>query len=208
MKNHGFDAWKARLDYMGKEFSFTTPEEGIKTIRNEVGNLHADHEPAWRSPTRVIWYQDGRKHGVDADRFGSIHYYFENIRIPPKYHQAISNPELLTVEEVLKHPNQEVKYVGMKIVGLERVMKHKNAKIIHRDDSKGQVLFTITGIFDEPVSYVKVVNSTAEPSGEFKNYFLCVPPPSEGITDCQKAVAWTFGFSPDKAKDYRPEQET
>ena len=208
MKNKGFEAWKARLDYMGKEFPFTTPEEGIKQIRNEVNNLHADFTPAWRSPTRIIWYKDGRKHGIDADRFGSIFYYYENIRIPPKYHQAISNPELLTVEEVLKHPNQEVKYVGMKIVGFDRVMKSKNCKVIHKDETKGQVLFTINGIFDDPVAYVKVVNSTPELDGSHKNYFLCVPPPSEGITDCQKAVAWTFGFSPDKAKDYQPEQET
>ena len=208
MKNKGFEAWKARLEYMNKEFPFSKPEEGIVTIKNEEGRLHADNEPAWRSPTRIIWYRDGRKHGVDADIHGSITYYFENIRIPLKYHQAINDPELISVEEVLKHNNQEVKYVGMKIVGFERVMKHKNAKIIHRDDSKGQVLFTISGIFDEPVSYVKVVNSTPEPDNSYKNYFLCVPPPSEGITDCQKAVAWTFGFSPDKAKDYQPEQET
>ena len=206
MKNIGFEAWKARLDYMGKEFPFTTPEEGIKQIRNEVNNLHADHEPAWRSPTRIIWYKDGRKHGIDADRFGSIFYYYENIRIPPKYHQAISNPELLTVEEVLKHSNSEVRYVGMKIVGFDRVMKSKNCKVIHKDETKGQVLFTISGIFDEPISYVKVVNSTVEPDGfTYKNYFLCVPPPSEGIKTCAAAVAWTFRK---EEKDYNPSQET
>lgn len=206
MKNTGFNAWKARLDYMNKEFPFSKPEEGIVTIKNEEGRLHADHEPAWRSPTRIMWYRDGRKHGVDADIYGSITYYYENIRIPPKYHQAVADPELLTVEEVLKHTNQEVRYVGMKIVGFDRIMKHKNCKIIHRDEKKGQVLFTISGIFEEPVAYVKVINSTAEPDGSFKNYFLCVPPPSEGIKSCAAAVAWTFGFK--NAEDYHPEQET
>jgi len=133
-------------------------------------------------------------------------YYYENIRIPPKYHQAVADPELLTVEEVLKHTNQEVRYVGIKIVGFDRIMKHKNCKIIDRDEKKGQVLFTISGIFEEPVAYVKVINSTAEPDGSFKNYFLCVPPPSEGIKSCAAAVAWTFGFK--NAEDYHPEQET
>lgn len=206
MKNTGFDAWKARLDYMNKEFPFSKPEEGIVTIKNEEGRLHADHEPAWRSPTRIMWYRDGRKHGIDADIYGSITYYYENIRIPPKYHQAVADPELLTVEEVLKHTNQEVRYVGIKIVGFDRIMKHKNCKIIDRDEKKGQVLFTISGIFEEPVAYVKVINSTAEPDGSFKNYFLCVPPPSEGIKSCAAAVAWTFGFK--NAGDYHPEQET
>jgi hypothetical protein len=199
-KNKGFDAWIARLEYMTKEFPFTT--EGIKEIRNEVNNLHADHEPAWRSPTRITWYKDGRKHGVDADRFGSIFYYYENIRIPPKYHQAISNPELLTVEEVLGHPNQEVRYVGMKIVGFDRVMSHKKTKIIHKDKEKDQVLFSISGVFDEPIQYVRVWNSTAELDGSFKPYYLCVPPE---VKTCADAVAWTFRKT---AKDYNPSQET
>jgi hypothetical protein len=202
MKNTGFDAWKARLEYMNKEFPFSKPEEGIVTIKNEEGRLHADHVPAWRSPTRIMWYRDGRKHGIDADIYGSITYYFENIRIPSKYYQAMSNPDLLTVEEVLGHTNQEVRYVGMKIVGFDRIMKHKNCKIIHKDEKKGQVLFTISGIFEEPVAYVKVVNSTAEPTGEFKNYFLCVPPE---VKSCKEAVAWTFRMTAD---EYMPSQET
>lgn len=200
MKNYGFDAWKARLEYMGKDLPFT--ESGIKEIRNEVNSLHADHEPAWRSPTRVIWYRDGRKHGIDADKHGSITYYYENIRIPPKYHQAISNPELLTVEEVLKHPNQEVKYVGMKIVGFDRVMKHKNTKIVHKDPETDQVLFEIRGVFDEPMKYVRVWNSTAELDGTFKPYYLCVPPE---VKTCKEAVAWTFRKTADQ---YNPSQET
>jgi hypothetical protein len=202
VKNYGFDAWKARLEYMGKDQPFTKPGEGIKEIRNEVNNLHADNEPAWRSPTRVIWYKDGRKHGIDADIHGSIHYYYENIRIPPKYHQAISNPEILSVEEVLKHPNQEVKYVGMKIVGFDRVMTHKNCKIIHTDKSTDQVLFEIKGVFDEPIKYVRVWNSTAEPDGSYKPYYLCVPPETK---TCKQGVAWTFRKD---EKDYNPSQET
>ncbi len=202
MKNYGFDAWKARLEYMGKDQPFTKPGEGIKEIRNEVNNLHADNEPAWRSPTRVIWYKDGRKHGIDADIHGSIHYYYENIRIPPKYHQAISNPEILSVEEVLKHPNQEVRYVGMRIVGFERVMQSKNCKIIHKDESTDQVLFEIKGVFDEPIKYVRVWNSTAELDGSYKPYYLCVPPETK---TCKQGVAWTFRKD---EKDYNPSQET
>jgi len=200
MKNTGYEAWKARLNYMQKELPFTDPEEGIVTIKNEEGRLHADNEPAWRSPTRVIWYRDGRKHGQDADIHGSISYYFENIRIPPHY---FTKPESLTVEEVLSHQNAEVRYVGMKAIGMDKVLKHKKSKIIHRDEEKDQVLFQITGVFDEPVSYVKVVNSTQEPDGSYKDYYLCVPPT---VKTCAEAVAWTFGF--DKPEDYHPEQET
>lgn len=188
--------WKARLSYFKDEMGFGP----LKQYRNEEGNLHRDDGPAWISPTRVIWYQNGRKHGLDADVHGTIHYYFENIRIPPHFY---TKPDSLTVEEVLGHPNAECRYVGMKCIGMEKVMNHKKAKIVHKDDSKGQVLFTISGIFDEPVAYVKVVNSTQEPDGSYKDYYLCVPPTCK---TCADAVAWTFGF--DKARDYHPEQET
>ena len=202
MKNKGFEAWKARLDYMGKEFPFSSKEEGIIQIRNEDGNLHADHQPAFRSPTRIIWYQNGRKHGVDADIYGSIHYYYENIRIPLKYHQAINKPELLTVEEVLKNPNAELRFVGMKIVGFEAIRKSKNAKTIHKDAKIDAELFHIKGIFDEPVAYVAVWNSTQEPDGTFKRYYLCVPPT---VKTCKEAIAWTFNMKED---EYNPSQET
>lgn len=202
MKNTGFDAWKARLEYMANEFPFTKKEEGIVTIRNEEGRLHSDTQPAWRSPTRVIWYQDGRKHGIDADIFGSLVYYFENIRIPPKYYQAIQDPELLTVEEVLGHTNQEVKYVGMKIVGFERVLQHKNTTIVHKDPRTDQILFEIKGVFENPIKYVRVWNSTAEPDGTFKPYYLCVPPETK---TCKEGVAWTFRMTED---EYQPSQET
>ena len=202
MKNTGFEAWRARLDYMKKDFPFTTRTEGIREIKNEVGNLHADHEPAWRSPTRITWFKDGRKHGIDADIHGTIHHYYENIRIPAKYGAAMDNPDLLTIEEVLGNNNQEVRYVGMKIVGFDKILKHKNCKIIHKDPETDQILFEIKGVFDEPIKYVRVWNSTAEPDGSFKPYYLCVHPDCK---DCKSAVAWTFRKTAD---EYKPSQET
>lgn len=200
MKNTGYNAWKSRLDFMSKEFPFTS--KGIVKLVNEEGRLHSDDEPAWRSPTRIIWYRDGRKHGVDADIHGSITYYFEDIRIPTKFHQAVSKPDMLTVEEVLKHTNQEVRYVGMKIVGFDRIMKHKNCKVIHKDTKTDQILFEIKGVFDEPIKYVRVWNSTPEIDGSYKPYYLCVPPETK---TCKQGVAWTFRMTED---EYNPSQET
>jgi len=195
MKNDRFAAWKARLNYMKTDFPFGP----IQRKTNEEGRLHADGEPAFISPTRITYYQNGRKHGIDADIFGTIHYYFDNIRIPPNYY---TKPESLTVEEVLGHPNAEVRYVGMKALGMEKVLAHKKTKVVHRDEEKGMVLFRINGVFDEPVSYLKVVNSTAEPDGTFKNYYLCVPPT---MKTCREAVAWTFNM---KDSEYNPVHET
>ena len=49
---------------------------------------------------------------------------------------------------------------------------------------------------------VKVVNSTAEADGSFKDYFLRVP---TTITSAREAVAWTFGKAAD---EYAPEVQT
>jgi hypothetical protein len=49
---------------------------------------------------------------------------------------------------------------------------------------------------------VEVRNSTPEPDGSVKHYWLRVPPHCKTAS---KAVAWTFGLS---VKDYAPKRET
>ena len=55
---------------------------------------------------------------------------------------------------------------------------------------------------DEPLVMVEVVNSTAEPDGTYKDYFLRVPP---DIETARAAVAWTFDVEPER---YRVEVQT
>ena len=200
MKNTGYSAWKARLDYMSKEFPFTSG--GIVRLVNDLGNLHSDDSPAWRSKTRVIWYKDGKKHGIDADIHGSIFYYYEGIRIPANFHRAVSDPDLLSVGDVLGHPNSECRYVGVKIIGHERIVSSSGSVLLDRCNLSGMELFSVSGIFSGPVLFLKVINSTPESDGSFKNYYLCVPPT---MSSCKEAVSWTFGMSSD---DYNPVQET
>ena len=195
MKNNGFDAWKARLDFFSTEYPFGP----IQRFTNEEGNLHKDDGPAYITPTRITWYRNGRKHGLDADKWGSISYYYEGVRIPPHFY---TKPESLSITEVLAHTNTVVRYVGIKIVGMDRVLESNRTTIIHKDEQKNQILFQIKGIFEEPVSYVKVVNSTQEPDGTYKDYYLCVPP---DMKTCQQAVAWTFRL---EEQEYQPGQET
>lgn len=169
---------------------------------NDDGRLHCDKGPAYTSPTRVIWYRNGKKHGMDADKFGSIMYYYEGVRIPPHF---FTQPEKVTLKEVLQHTNSEVRYVGMKVIGLEKIMGLPETLLIHKDVDqfgKERILFEIPKVFTVPCLYLKVVNSTEEPDGTFKNYFLCVPPT---MKTCLEAVAWTNYM---KADEYQPSQES
>ena len=54
----------------------------------------------------------------------------------------------------------------------------------------------------EPIVMVKVTNSTPNPDGSFRSYFLRVPP---DMKTAKEAVAWTFGLDED---EYKPTQES
>lgn len=71
--------------------------------------------------------------------------------------------------------------------GPARFLIESGAKEIHRDDYG--ILYRTPMPGDEPLVMIKVVNSTPEPDGSFKDYFLRVPP---DIERARQAVAWTF----------------
>jgi hypothetical protein len=166
---------------------------------NEDDKLHCDTGPAYISPTRLTWFQNGRKHGLDIDIYGTTNYYYENILIPEDY---FLHPEDIDIDEVFKSNNQEIKYVGMKMIGFDRLKESKRVKVIHTDEENERELFQVDGIFEEPIVIVRVLNSTPEPDGSRKPYYLTVKPT---IKTCQEAVAWTFGLEPD---EYHPIKET
>jgi hypothetical protein len=55
---------------------------------------------------------------------------------------------------------------------------------------------------DEDLVMVKVVNSTAEPDGSFKDYYIRVPP---NTRSARGAVAWSFGK---EENEYDPAVQT
>ncbi len=71
-------------------------------------------------------------------------------------------------------------------------------EIVHEDvDGLGQPrrLWRAARSGDEPLVMVEVRNSTPEADGSRRIYWLRVPP---FMRDCQSAVAWTFGVTPDE----------
>jgi hypothetical protein len=189
-------AWLARLDYIKGEYPFM--DHGIYIAYDMDNRIHLDEGFAYRTPTRCIQYNEGRKHGLDVDIFGTMIYYYENIRVNPRW---VTRPETVTFDEVMTHPNQECRYVGLKIYGLDRMFDEGRFTILDRDEDKDHYLLQCD-ILGSNITYVKVLNSTAEPDGTYKPYFLCVPP---HIKTCKEGVAWTFGKSVD---EYNPVEES
>jgi hypothetical protein len=84
--------------------------------------------------------------------------------------------------------------------GLDDFLRDSAARKIQEDECGTLYRKEMQG--DEPMVVVKVTNSTPEPDGTFRIYFLRVPP---NIRTARGAVAWTFGMRED---DYTPIVET
>lgn len=106
----------------------------------------------------------------------------------------------VTVERIRTEENAELRRVLLEHYGYERYLADSGAEPIHRDETG--VLWRILLPDDEPVVMVEVVNSTAEPDGSFRTYWLRVPP---SIRTARAGVAWTFGIP---EADYHPQRET
>lgn len=187
--------WQLFLKSICSEACFGPKQE----FRNEDGQLHRADGPALISPTMLAWYQNGRLHGPKVDIFGSRIYYWRGTLIPKKF---FTNPQDLTPEEILSHPNTEVRRVGLEVYGIKRLHEEGKCRVIHSDgEMESELLqFDISG--EQPSTFVKVMNSTPEPDGSRKVYYLSVPPE---MKTCREAVAWTFYM---KEQDYKPQYET
>ena len=191
---------RAQWLYNLEEIRRNNPFGPIKKILDINGKLHCETGPAYVSPTIIGHYIEGRRHGVYADIWGTVIHYFRGILIPSKF---ALHPENLTINEIMSNSNTEVRYAGLEIYGYERMMEENEFKLLHHDKkTKAKLLqFKGTGL-EEPITVVMVYNSTPEPDGNIKRYFLSVPP---NMKTCAEAISWTFRKTAD---EYHPDIET
>ena len=74
-------------------------------------------------------------------------------------------------------------------IGYERFLDLAGTHLVAQDDF-GKLWRSELRIDGEPLHVVEVVNSTPEPDGTHRRYFLRVP----HDRTAREAVAWTFGF--------------
>ncbi len=112
----------------------------------------------------------------------------------------ITNPDSITIDHIDKCPNAETRRVLIEKYGQFRYLQDTGAEEVQSDSFGTLYKKEIPG--DEDLVMVKVVNSSPEPDGTFKDYFLRVPP---DMQTAQQAIAWTFGFD---EEEYQPLIET
>jgi hypothetical protein len=112
----------------------------------------------------------------------------------------IENPEQITPKRIESEKNAEVRRVMIERYGFEHYLRDGKFKKEQQDDFGSLWRRSFS---DEPdVVIVRVVNSTPEPDGTYKEYYLPVP---SHIRTAHEAVATSFGL---KTQEYYPSLES
>lgn len=149
---------------------------------------------------------DRRLHREDGAAFEWLpdlqDYYWHGVRVSE---QIVMQPDTLRPEQINEEANAEIRRVMLERYGADRYLLDSGASVIHQDtDQFGRLraLYRRTFTDDEPLVMVRVTNSTPEPTGEFREYFLRVPPT---MRTCQEAISWTWDMAAD---EYAPQVES
>jgi hypothetical protein len=152
-------------------------------------------------PRPALQLVGDRLHCIDGPAVawpdGDHYYFWRGVQVPEK---VVLRPFDLTTREVLGEPNAEVRRVMMERYGPARLLLDGGA--VERGRDACGVLYHLPLQGDEDLVMVKVRNSTPEPDGSTRDYYLRVPP---SMRTAREAVAWTFGLTPN---EYRPVRET
>src|SRR5581483_6996771 len=124
-------------------------------------------------------------------------YRWRGVTITPDFAQTLAT---LTVKAIQLERNAELRRIMLEHYGPERFILESGAKPKHQDETGRLWSVFLPG--DEPITMVEVVNSTPEPDGTFRTYWLRVPPQ---MRTAKAAVAWTFGLTEEA---YQPVVQT
>ena len=217
----GDAAWDSVWDAVGGQheagwLSFYEYMRDVVGLAEQTAKLHGLWELAksagWIWPRKGLCLVSERPTALHRDSQGRLHcedgpaitypdgwaiYAIHGVRVPE---QVVMKPSSLQVEQIDREANVEVRRVMMDRFGTDRYILESGTEPVAMDDYGVLYRRDIAG--DEPLVMVKVVNSTPEPDGSFRDYWLRVPPT---MTTPREAVAWTFGV---EAEEYAPEIQT
>ncbi|MEU0376264.1 DUF6745 domain-containing protein [Streptomyces cyaneofuscatus] len=132
-----------------------------------------------------------------AYRDGFALYAWRGMPVPADFLAELAS---LTPQRIREEENAELRRVMLEFYGYDRYLTESGAKPVHRDETG--ILWRIALEGDEDVVMVEVVNSTPEPDGTHRTYWLRVPPATRTAKD---GVAWTFGLD---GAAYAPVRQT
>ncbi|CAL2057087.1 conserved protein of unknown function [Streptomyces murinus] len=124
-------------------------------------------------------------------------YAWRGMPVPAEFLDELTE---LTPRRIREEENAELRRVMLEHYGYDRYLKESDAAPVQRDETG--VLWRLELEGDEPQVMVEVVNSTPEPDGTHRTYWLRVPPRTR---TAREGVAWTFGL---EEAEYAPMRQT
>ncbi|MFW6691636.1 DUF6745 domain-containing protein [Streptomyces sp. MAR4 CNX-425] len=178
----------AALAAVARAAGWWWPYEHVAVVCERPAELHRDEAGRLdRGDGPALAYPDGF----------ALHAW-RGMPVPAEFLRELSD---LTPERIRAEENAELRRVMLEFYGFERYLDESGAEPVHRDGT-GVLWRLDVGADDEPVAMVQVVNSTPEPDGTSRTYWLRVPPRTR---TAREGVAWTFGV---REEEYVPVRET
>ncbi|MFD4763068.1 DUF6745 domain-containing protein [Streptomyces sp. NPDC058439] len=185
-----FDGRGDRLDGLAevaRHAGWWWPYERVVVISERPEALHRDEAGRLdRGDGPALAYRDGF----------ALHAW-RGMPVPAEFLAELNS---LTPERIREEENAELRRVMLEFYGYDRYLTEAGAEPVHRDETG--VLWRIALDGDEDVVMVEVVNSTPEPDGTHRTYWLRVPPATR---TAKEGVAWTFGL---QEEVYAPLRQT
>lgn len=186
VRNRIHDYYKRRVKYHGDVAFLDTSSSWLNKRfvvlvgepdhieNNDLGRVSSTTKPA-------ISYKDG----------WAI-YMVNGVRIPSHF---IEDPDSLTVENISKvGRNAEIARVLIELMGYEKWLSQSGAKLVHNDVDQDGRPRKLWDTVERGVGILEVFNSSPEPDGTFKKYFLRVP---SNIPTVENALTWMIDDNPD-----------
>lgn len=172
--------------------------------RSDRNALHCDSGlPAVDLPHLKQWYIDGKLHRSDGPAVvsnGGRMFFWRGLYISSKLWEESNT---YTAADILGIKNLELRRAILEKVGYAKFLDVATTVDMGTGDFAGCVLYSIN-VPDEPepddvIKFLKLKNSSPEPDGRYKDYFLRVPPATESVS---AGVKWSFGFDEKQAMSY------
>lgn len=180
-----------------------SPLAGVAAVAREAGWWWPYEKVAVISerPTALHRDEAGRLDRADGPALGYSDgfalYAWRGMPVPGEFLDELPT---LTPDRIRGEENAELRRVMLEFYGYDRYLAESGAEPLQRDETG--TLWRIALPDDEDVVMVEVVDSTPEPDGTSRTYWLRVPPATR---TAREGVAWTFGLP---AAEYGPLVQT
>lgn len=159
-------------------------EKPLEVHINDNEQLHNPEGPA------ILW------------RDGTRDYYFNGVRVTQRFIEQ--EP---TLDYIRRQRNQERRRVLIERYGEEKFLKDVRATLRSKDKYGKLWVIPSNGARwnREDEVFVEVTNSTPEPDGSYRKFFIRVPPTTQTP---RQAISWSFKMPGAKGGKYRPKVQT